>query len=64
MENNEEKRQNDKEQAVLLALKKDMALIRRGLEIYGMKKDGSLAFISKSESYDNLWSDALNAFNK
>ena len=60
----EEKRQNDKEKAVLLALNKDMALIRRELEIYGMKKDGSLVFISKSESYENLWADALEALNK
>lgn len=37
-----------------------MALIRRDLEIYGMKKDGSLTFISKSNNYDDLWNDALN----
>ncbi len=44
---NEEKRQDDKEKAVLLALNKDMALIRRDLEIYGMKKDGSLVLSLK-----------------
>ena len=56
----EEKRQKDKEKAILIALKNNMALIRRKLKIYGMKKDGSTIFICKSENYDNLWSDALN----
>ena len=60
----EEKRQSDKEEAVLLALNKDMALIRRELEIWGMKKDGSTIFISKSKSYDELWSDALKALKE
>ena len=58
---NEEQRQNAKEGAVLLALQHDMALIRRDLEILGMKKDGSTLFISKSEDYDLLWGDALAA---
>lgn len=57
----EKSRQNAKEQAVLLALQNDMALIRRELEIHGMKKDGSTVFISKSDSYDDLWQDALDA---
>lgn len=62
MENNlEAQRQKTKEDAVFLALQNDMALIRRGLEIWGMKKDGSTVFISKSLSYDQLWQDALNA---
>jgi len=56
----EEDKQKDKEKAVLLALQKNMALIRRDSEIHGMKKDGSTIFISKSKSYDSLWSDALN----
>ena len=56
----EEQRQKDKEDAVLLALRKDMALIRRDLEIHGLKKDGSTIFISKSSDYDFLWHDALN----
>lgn len=63
MENNmtEEERQRAKENAVLLALQNDMALIRRDLEIYGMKKDGSTEFISRSTNYDTLWEDALRA---
>ncbi len=51
--------QQTKEKAVFLALQKDMALIRRHLEIHGMKKDGSTILISKSENYNDLWSDAL-----
>ena len=62
--NSEEERQSTKEEAVLLALQHDMALIRRDLEIYGMKKDGSTIFISKSENYDGLWEDALHALKK
>ena len=57
---NEEERQKDKEKAILIALKNNMALIRRDLKIYGMKKDGSTIFISKSKNYDNLWTNALN----
>ncbi|MBI3633743.1 MAG: hypothetical protein HY226_05650 [Candidatus Vogelbacteria bacterium] len=57
----EEQRQVDKEAAVLLALQNDMALIRRDLEIWGMKKDGSTIFISKSVDYDQLWGDSLQA---
>ncbi len=57
-------RQSDKEKAVLLALKNKMALIRRDLEIHGIKVDGSTEFISKSEDYDELWSDALKALKK
>lgn len=66
MENNmtEEQRQNAKEEAVLLALQHDMALIRRDLEIHGMKKDGTTEFISKSTDYDTLWEDALQALKE
>lgn len=61
---NEEQRQDAKEKAVLLALQKDMALIRRDLEIWGMKKDGSTIFLSKSIDYDNLWQDILEVLSK
>lgn len=60
----EKQRQSDKEAAILLALQNDMALIRRDLEIHGMKKDGSTIFISRSENYDDLWHDALDALQK
>ena len=60
----EEERQSTKEQAVLLALQHDQALIRRGLEIHAMSKSGSTEFISKSEDYDNLWQNALIALQK
>tara|TARA_Y100000034_G_C6663899_1_gene291183 strand:- start:271 stop:462 length:192 start_codon:yes stop_codon:yes gene_type:complete len=60
----EEERQSAKEEAVLLALQKNIALIRRDLRIYGMKKDGSTVFISESKDYNQLWEDALKALNK
>ncbi len=60
----EDDRQKAKEDAVLLALQNDMALIRRDLEIWGMKKDGSTIPISKSEDYDNLWEDSLKALKE
>lgn len=60
----EEQRQKAKEEAVLLALQNDRALVRRDLEIYGMKKDGSTEFISKSTDYDTLWEDALRSLKE
>ena len=62
--NSEEDRQSKKEQAVLLALQHNMALIRRDLKIYGMKKEGSTVFISKSKDYNNIWKDALIVLKK
>lgn len=61
MKISEEKRQEDKEKAILLALQKDMALLRRELKVYGMKKDGSTVFISESKDYESLWTDTLKA---
>ena len=58
------KRQETKEEAVLLALRHGMALIRRDLEIHGMKADGSTECISKSSDYDSLWQDALAVLQK
>jgi hypothetical protein len=60
----EASRQSAKEAAVLLALKNGLALIRRDLEIHGMKTNGSTVLICKSKSYDDLWSDALKALKK
>jgi len=60
----ESNRQKDKEDAVLLALQHDLALIRRGLEIHGMKKDGTTECFSRSTSYDTLWSDALDTLRE
>jgi len=56
----EKDRQKDKEKAVVLALQNGMALIRRDLEIYGMKADGSTILLSKSKDYGSLWGDVLN----
>lgn len=61
---NEEQKQKDKEEAILLALQKDMALLRRDLKVFGMKKDGSEILISVSKSYDELWRDALKNLKK
>lgn len=63
MENNitTGQRQKVKEEAVLLALQNDIALIRRDLEIHGIRKDGTTEFISKSTDYDMLWEDAFHA---
>ncbi len=60
----EKERQSAKEKAVLLALKKGMALIRRGLQIHGMKVDGTTELISASKNYDCLWEDSLKALSK
>ncbi len=60
----EKERQVAKEKAVLIALRKGMALIRRGLEVHGMKTDGTTVLISKSKDYDTLWDDALKALEK
>lgn len=61
---NESDRQQAKEQAVLLALRNGMALIRRDLEIHGMKVDGSTELISRSADYEHLWKDAFAALKK
>ena len=61
---NEEKRQITKEEAVRLALSHGMALIRRNLQVWGMKEDGSTIFLSKSKTYDTLWEDALKRVKK
>jgi hypothetical protein len=59
----EEDRQKAKEVAVLLALQNDRALIRRDLEIHALLKDGRTEFVSKSDSYESLWQDALAALS-
>lgn len=61
---NKETRQKAKEEAILLALQNDMALIRKDLEIWGMKKDGTVEPISKSTNHDMLWKDVLDALIK
>ena len=59
----EKKRQENKEKAVFLALQKDVALIRRGLRVYGMKKDGSTFLIIEGKNYEGLWQEALEALS-
>jgi len=60
----ENERQRAKEAAILLALKNNMALMRRGFEVWGMKKNGSTILIVKGTSYEQLWEDALNALKR
>lgn len=62
--NLEKERQDAKEKAVLLALQHNLALIRRGLEIHGMKKDGTTVFVSQSKDYGLLWKDTFIALKK
>ncbi|TSC57083.1 MAG: hypothetical protein Greene041679_457, partial [Parcubacteria group bacterium Greene0416_79] len=61
---NEGARQKEKEKAVLLAFQNGMALIRRGLEIHGMKADGSTVLFSTSDSYERLWRDLLKELRR
>lgn len=48
----EKYRRLSKEEAILLALKENMALVRRELEVYGLKVDGKSEFICKGKNYD------------
>ena len=54
-------RQEAKERAILLALQHDMALLRDGLVMYGMKKDGSKVKICTGSTYETLWQETLKA---
>jgi uncharacterized protein len=63
-EKEEEEKQIAKEKAIYLALRQDMALTRRGLEVHGIRADGSAKLISKSDKHKTLWHDALKALSK
>ena len=58
---NEDKRQKEKEETVLLALNECKALIRRELAVYTMDKSGNTEMISESKEYEYLWGNALSA---
>lgn len=60
----EDKRQKEKEEAVLLALRECKALIRRDLAVYTMDKDGITELVSESKEYEDLWGDALNVLKE
>ncbi len=53
-----------KEVAILLAIKNGMALFDKDLEVYGIKPDGSTMLISKSETQEAIWYDAMKAIKK
>ena len=57
---NQQRRQSDKEKAAVMALKKGMTLVRRDLSIVGLKPDGSETLVSKSDSIETVWTDALD----
>ncbi|MDP3964508.1 MAG: DUF3850 domain-containing protein [bacterium] len=54
-------RQRDKEEAIRSAFQQNMALLRRGLSVVGLRKDGSEILVSQSNNFDSLWSDAKKA---
>ncbi len=53
-----------KEQATVLAIKNNMALFDRGLEVYALKNDGSIMLLSKSENEEEVWDTALKTLKK
>ena len=60
----EDEPQTLKEHAVLLAIRNNMALFDRGLEVHAVKQDGTTIIISRSNHPDKLWEDALRALKK
>lgn len=50
-----------REKVALEALKQNMALIKRGLEVHGLHANGASELISRSKSKENVWEDALTA---
>ena len=53
-----------KEQANILAIKNNMALFDKGLEVYAVKSDGSVTLISKREDSNKIWDTALRNLKK
>lgn len=46
------------------ALKQNMALVKHGLEVYGLRVNGDRELISRSKSKQYVWEDALSALQK
>lgn len=53
-----------KEQATMLAIKNELALFDRGLEVFGIKTNGSIILISKSDNESQVWDTALRSLKK
>ncbi len=64
MDHGETERQMAMERGVLLALRNGMALVRRDLEVHGLRINGVAEFVSKSRDYGDVWQDALDALEK
>lgn len=58
------KRQDTKEQVVKLAFEKDLAVLRRELDIIAIREGGDEFTLSKSVNFDNTWNDALVALKE
>lgn len=60
----DDKRQDAKEQASWLAIRKGMSLVRRQNKIIGIKADGSEVEIVESNDESDVWVDALNKLSE
>ena len=47
------------EQACLLAVQRQMALVRRGIEVYAIHPDGHMTLICRSHNVQMIWHRAL-----
>ncbi|MBP6880933.1 ribonuclease HI family protein [Candidatus Saccharibacteria bacterium] len=57
-------RQEQKEEATKIAIKNGLGLFRRELTIFTIDIDGSIVQLSQSDSFDNVWSDALSVIRE
>ena len=53
-----------RESAAIEALKQDMALIKKGGQVYGVHTDGSKELLVRSDNKKHLWSEVLDALVK
>ncbi|MBI2148595.1 hypothetical protein HYU23_02855 [Candidatus Woesearchaeota archaeon] len=60
----EDENRSFKELAILLAIRNNVALIDKELEVYVVKPNGVMELISKSENPEKVWEDALRALKR
>lgn len=53
-----------REEVALEALRQNMAIIKRGNNVYGLHLDGTTELISSSQSKQDVWPDALKALTE
>ena len=53
-----------REKVALMALRQGMAIIKNGLEVFGLHEDGSKELISRSTQKGNVWDDAAAALKQ